>query len=89
MWNYTFVLPSTMVLTILLIYYFARPRLPIRMNRTFLGVLVTDILTVLADFSSSMMDEHYQMFSIPLLTAANMAFFVMFLLRIYYFILRH
>lgn len=85
MWNYTFVLPSTMVLTILLIYYFARPRLPIRMNRTFLGVLVTDILTVLADFSSSMMDEHYQMFSIPLLTAANMAFFVMFLLRIYYF----
>ena len=84
MWNYSFVLPSTMVLSILLIYYFSKPRLPVRMNRTFLGVLITDILTVLTDFASSWMDEHYQMFSIPSLRLANLAFFVMFLLRIYY-----
>ncbi|MBQ8092038.1 MAG: EAL domain-containing protein [Clostridia bacterium] len=87
MWNYDFVLPSALVLLIFLIYYFSRPLLPIRMNRTFLWILVADILTIVTDFLSSYMDEHYTEYAIADIRSMNMAFFICFLARIYFFYL--
>ncbi len=35
MWYYDYIVPSFLVLLIFQFYYLARPRLPIRINRTF------------------------------------------------------
>ena len=85
MWNYNFVFPSLLVLSIILLYYFARPRLPIRMNRTFLKLLAVDVLVILTDILSSKADEQFQLYSQGVLTALNLGYFVLFILRILYF----
>lgn len=85
MWNYNFVFPSLMVLVVFLIYYFCHARLPIRKNRTFLGLLLVDIGVILTDIVSSRADEMHEQFSIPALYVLNMAFFVLFLARIFCF----
>ena len=85
MWNYNFVLPSLLMLGVILIYYFGRPRLPIRLNRVFLGVLIWDILTILTDYASSRADENHTLFSIATVNVLNMAYFICFLARIYWF----
>ena len=87
MWNYSFTLPSAMILLILVVFYFRRPRLPIRMNRTFLVLLLIDALTLLADYASSRVDELYTLYPMALCYLANLAFFVLFLARIYAFFL--
>ena len=53
MWNYSFMFPSVMVLFTILFFYFTRPRLSIRINRTYLGMLVLEILIILFDILSS------------------------------------
>lgn len=85
MWNYDFILPSLLVMLILLIYYFLRPRLPIRMNDSFLGLLLTDSFTILFDFLSTHADEAHTSCSIGMLYFLNMGFFVFYLARIYWF----
>ena len=87
MWNYSFTLPSAMILLILVVFYFRRPRLPIRMNKTFLALLLIDTLTLLADYSSSRVDELHTLYPIWVGFAANLFFFVFFLARIYAFFL--
>ena len=87
MWNYSFTLPSAMILLILVIFYFRRPRLPVRMNRTFLSLLLVDTLTLLADYLSSRADELYGQYPVALCYALNLFFFVFFLARIYCFFL--
>ncbi|MBR1476336.1 MAG: hypothetical protein IJ608_00035, partial [Lachnospiraceae bacterium] len=57
------------------------------MNRTFLWILVADILTIVTDFLSSYMDEHYTEYAIADIRSMNMAFFICFLARIYFFYL--
>lgn len=85
MWNYAFMFPSMLILATLLCFYFARPRLPIRMNQTYLGMLVLELLIIAADIVSSKADENYQMFTPALLYVLNTAFFVLYLARIYWF----
>lgn len=87
MWNYSFTIPSAMILLILVIFYFRRPRMPIRMNITFLSLLLIHTLTLLTDYLSSRVDETYMNHSIALCYAMNLAFFVFFLARIYCFFL--
>lgn len=85
MWNYSFVLPSFWVMLIILIYYFSKPRLSIRLNRTFLGIITIELLVLAFDYVSSMADERYQFVPVPLLYALNMGFFVLFIARTYWF----
>ena len=87
MWNYSFTLPSAMILLILVVYYFRRPRLPIRMNITFLALLAVDVLTLFFDYAASRIDEMYMDYSIPFGYGMNLAFFVLFLARIFWFYL--
>ena len=82
MWNTDFVYPSLMVLAILLIYYFARPLLPNRMNKAFLLLIVTDILTIVSDLLATEADVQYQALSIPLVSALNLLYFAFYLVRI-------
>ena len=87
MWNYSFTLPSALILLILVTYYFRRARLPIRMNRTFLALLFIDALTLFFDYTSSRVDELYMNYPAALGWALNLAFFVFFLARIFWFFL--
>ena len=83
MWNYSFIIPSVLILLIILCYYFLRPRLPIRMNRTFLRILLIDLLTMSVDVISSRLDERYATTPAWLLWAANMLYFLLYFARIY------
>ena len=85
MWNYSYILPSTMILLIFLAYYFLRPRLPLRMNTAFVLLLLADLFTILMDYISSRMDENFMAYSIPALYLVNMGFFVGFVFRTYLF----
>ena len=82
MWNTSFVLPSLLVLAILLAYYFFRPRLANRMNKTFLFLIATDVATIVTDVLASLADEHYQALSLPLVSLLNLLYFVSFIARI-------
>ena len=82
MWNTGFVLPSLMVLAIVLVYYFVRPRLPNRINGAFLDLLVTDILTIVTDYLATEADNHYQSLPVPLVSALNLFYFVAYIARI-------
>ena len=87
MWNFTFTIPSILVLFILLVYYLIRPRLPIRMNRSFLQVLSLELVVILFDLLSSIADENYASVPVPVLVLLNLLFFIFFLARIFAFFL--
>ena len=81
MWNTDFVFPSLLVLAVLLLFYFLRPRLSNRLNKAFLILVITDIATILLDIAASKADDHYQSFSIPLLSLLNLLYFVTYVAR--------
>ena len=87
MWNYSFMFPSVMVLLTILFFYFTRPRLSIRMNRTYLGMLVLEILIILFDVLSSWADESHERFAPWALYALNTAFFALYFGRAFGFFL--
>ena len=58
MWNTDFVFPSLLVLAVLLLFYFLRPRLPNRLNKAFLMLAISDIATILTDRLATEADNH-------------------------------
>ncbi len=82
MWNTSFVFPSLLVLVILLIYFFARPRLANRMNRAFLILITVDVATIVMDLASTMADDHYEGLPVWLVSALNLLYFVFYIARI-------
>lgn len=87
MWNYSYVFPSVLVLLVLLTHYFMTPRLRIRLNRSFLALLIVDLLTLITDLIATRADEVFLSFSTASLYAFNMAFFVCYLARSFFFFL--
>lgn len=81
MWNTDFVFPSLLVLAVLLVFYFLRPRLPNRLNKAFLVLIITDIATVLADVLATSADIHYQSLSVLLVSFLNLLYFAAFIAR--------
>ena len=82
MWNYDFVLPELVILSIFLIYYFIQPRLPIKINRAFLIILIIDILTIIVDVISSACLEYCKDLSPIILRIQNVIYFILFVQRI-------
>ena len=81
MWNTDFVFPSLLVLAVLLVFYFLRPRLPNRLNKAFLVLIITDIATVFADVLATSADIHYQSLSVSLVSFLNLLYFAAFIAR--------
>lgn len=81
MWNYSFILPDFIILFTFLVYYFAHPRLPIKLNRRFLFILIVNIITVTSDVVSSLALENASYFSYCALRIFNTIFFFFFILR--------
>ena len=87
MWNYSLVVPSLFIMITLLAFYFARRRLPLRINRTFLAVLALQMWVIVFDLISSRADEDYARFTPETLYVLNAVFFVLYIARIYWFYL--
>ena len=82
MWNYDFVLPELIILSIFLVYYFIQPRLPIKINKAFLIILLLDILTIIIDVISSACLEYCNDLPPLLLRIQNVIYFLLFIQRI-------
>ena len=78
-------IPSLLVLLIIMGYYFFRPRLRIRLNRSFLAVLTIDILTELFECLSARLNETWTYHDPLLLRIVNLLFFVFYISRGYMF----
>ena len=83
--NYSFIIPSMLVLLVIMGYYFFRPRLPIRLNRAFLAILVIDICTELFECISFRLNETWPEHAPALLWTLNLLFFVFAFIRSYMF----
>ncbi len=81
MWNFSFVIPSLLILSIILVFYFTRPRLSINRNRLFVRIVLVESLTIIFDILSSIADNNYTSVPVWLLHFLNIAFFVLFFFR--------
>lgn len=90
MWNYSFAIPSLLILGLLLTFYFSLPRLRIRLYRAFLYLLGVESLVIFSDVVSSWADSIYYELPVFLVYVLNILYFVMFFLRagmIFYYVL--
>lgn len=85
MWNYSFVVPSLLVLIIFLGYYFLTPRIPINLNRMFLYLIGIESLVLLSDLLATWADSNYQSFSVASLYLFNSFYFIAFFVRAVFF----
>ena len=82
MWDYSYVIPSILILCILLFYYFTLKRLPIRINRGFVALLVTEVVVIGSDILASYADEKYKELPYNLVVWLNILYFIAFIVRI-------
>lgn len=85
MWDFSFMIPSALMLVTLLGFYFSRPRLPVRANRTFVVMLLAELLVMASDIVSTMIDENFTQYPVGVVYAANILYFVLYLTRIYWY----
>ena len=83
--NYSFLIPTILVLIVIMGYYFFRPRLPIRLNRAFLAILVIDIFTEIFEAASARLNETWYEHPPWLLCAFGVLFFFFYISRAYMF----
>ncbi len=83
MWSYNFELPILLILSMILVFYFSRPRLPVRRNLTFVHLIVIETLTILADLWATMVDNDPHLYSMLTLKVSNMLYFCLFFIRAY------
>ena len=83
--NYSFIFPSMLILVVIMGYYFFRPRLPIRLNRAFLAILVIDICAELFECISFRLNETWSLHSPALLWTINILFYVFAFIRSFMF----
>ena len=83
MWNYSFEFPTLSILAIILVFYFSRPRLPVRRNIVFIHMIVIETLIIILDILATMVDNDYAAYSIIHIKVLNMLYFVAFFDRAY------
>ncbi len=81
MWNYSFAIPSLLILGLLLLFYFSLPRLHIRMNRAFLGLLIIEALVISVDIFSSWADSNISDLPLFIVHFSNVVYFFLFFMR--------
>ncbi|MBR2187538.1 MAG: EAL domain-containing protein [Lachnospiraceae bacterium] len=86
MWNYSFTLPTAFIFLIFLIYFLANPMLPVRRNRSFLILLLSQGLTIVFDIWSTYLDNDPLSYPGYMLTAVNLLYFLFFVCRAYAFV---
>lgn len=87
MWDLSYAIPSLLLLILFIGYYFFLPRVPNKMNRTFIMLLLIEVTTIIFNLLSSWVDMHYMDFSKGVVEIINSLFFSLFFLRAYVFFL--
>ncbi len=85
MWNFNYAIPSFLVLVIFMSYYFALPRIPIRINQTFIKLVIVEFLVTTTNIVSTWACINYAILPVWLLYLLNEAYFVAFFMRAYIF----
>ncbi len=83
MWSYSFEVPILMILAIILGFYFARPRLSIKRNLTFVHLIIAETAAIIANLAATMVDNNPSDYGIGLIKTLNMLYFVLFFIRAY------
>ena len=84
-WDFSYVIPSLLILVIIMGYYFALPRLPIRLNKTFLTILIVEGIVIFFDMIASWACNMYEILPAWLLVMLNSIFFLGFTVRVFLF----
>ena len=87
MWNINYAIPSLLVLCIFLGYYFTLPRIPVRMNRIFVYLILVEFLVMLTDIVSTWACINYDILPVILVYLLNAIYFILFFARAYSFYL--
>ena len=87
MWDLSYAIPSLLLLILFVGYYFFLPRVPNRMNRTFIMLLVIEGSTIVFNLLSSWADMNYSEIPGAAVYFVNAMFFVLFFLRGYVYFL--
>ncbi len=90
MWNFSFVLPSLLILFILIAFYLSLPRLSVRKNRVFVWIILAESTTIVFDILSSYVDNDPAAYPMIMVQFFNVGYFAAFYIRsflFYYFTL--
>lgn len=85
MWDYSFAIPSLLILGLLMSNYFLLKRLPLRVNRSFVDLLIIEAVVISTDIISSWACEEYRDLPRIIVILTNMVFFIFFAIRGYAF----
>ena len=85
MWDFSFVIPTVLILIILFVFYFSLPRLPVRTNKVFVQIVIIEMLTVITDILASIVDNDPSGFPLQVVHFLNSAYFILFFVRFYLF----
>lgn len=80
-WNFDYIIPSLLILLVIMGYYFSLPRLPVRINKVFLAVMVNEGFVIISDILSTWADAEYKVLSPWILVVFNTLFFASFYTR--------
>lgn len=83
MWDYSFAVQSTFILSLILVIYFSLPRLSIRVNRIFVDLLIIQSAVIFFDIVSSWADNEYETMAVSVLYLLNSIYFILFYARAY------
>ena len=81
MWDYSFAIPSLLILGLLMSNYFLLKRLPLRVNRSFVELLIIEAVVISTDSISSWACEEYRDLPRIIVILTNMVFFIFFAIR--------
>lgn len=85
MWNYSFILPDLIILYTFAVYYFVHPRLPIKINHSYLRILLVDFLVIFFDVLGSLAIEKGGNVNLSVIRALNAIYFILFMYRTFAF----
>ena len=81
MFDFSFAIPSILILSILLANYFLLKRLPLKVNGSFVMLLLVETIVISADIISSWACENYADLPLSVVVISNMIFFIFFGIR--------
>lgn len=85
MWDYGFMVACFAILVIFLVYYLINPRIPIRLNKTYVQLLLIETLFIPFEILVTYLNESFAAVPTTLLHVLNMALLMMSLVRILWF----
>ena len=82
----TILIPGIAGILIIMISYLSRPRLPLRINRVFLGILIAELFVILTESAALYVNNNFRAFNSPeLVYLVNIAFYLFYLARAFLF----